>query len=122
MQLLILGTNCRLFKMRRIVAWDELSLGTNCRLGRIDAWDELSLGTNCRFTSVPNLFSNIFFPNVCFQICSRHYHCAVNEIDCEVQCCGSDWCNASSALMTHFSKLLPFTCFLLFSRTLHSLL
>ena len=39
------GTNCRL---GRIVAWDELSLGTNCRLGRIVAWDELSLGTNCR--------------------------------------------------------------------------
>ena len=42
---LSLGTNCRL---GRIVAWDELSLGTNCRLGRIVAWDELSLGTNCR--------------------------------------------------------------------------
>ena len=54
MQLLIIGTNCRLFKMGRIVAWDELSpfgiwdelsLGTNRhrRLGRIVAWDELSL-------------------------------------------------------------------------------
>ena len=54
---LSLGTNCCL---GRIVAWDELSLfgiwdelslfqnGTNCRLGRIVAWDELSLGTNCR--------------------------------------------------------------------------
>ena len=42
---LSLGTNCRL---GRIVAWDELSLGTNCRLGRIVAWDELSLRTNCR--------------------------------------------------------------------------
>ena len=42
---LSLGTNCRL---GRIFAWDELSLGTNCRLGRIVAWDELSLGTNCR--------------------------------------------------------------------------
>ena len=30
--------------------WDELSLGTNCRLGRIVAWDELSLGMNCRPT------------------------------------------------------------------------
>ena len=29
--------------MGRIVAWDESSLGTNCRLGRIVAWDELSL-------------------------------------------------------------------------------
>ena len=63
------GTNCRFFKMGRIVAfwnlgrivaWDELSLGTNCRLGRIVAfwnlgrivaWDESSLGTNCRFTN-----------------------------------------------------------------------
>ena len=42
---LSLGMNCRL---GRIVAWDELSLGTNCRLGRIVAWDELLLGTNCR--------------------------------------------------------------------------
>ena len=42
---LSLVTNCRL---GRIVACDELSLGTNCRLGRIVAWDELSLGTNCR--------------------------------------------------------------------------
>ena len=57
LQLLIIGTNCRFFKMGRIDAWDELSffgiwdelsLGTNCRLGRIVAWDELSLGTNCR--------------------------------------------------------------------------
>ena len=23
--------------------WDEMTLGTNCRLGRIAAWDELSL-------------------------------------------------------------------------------
>ena len=49
---LSLGTNCRL---GRIVAWDELSLGTNCRLGRIVAWDELSLGTNCRPTSFKTL-------------------------------------------------------------------
>ena len=48
MQLLIIGTNCRLFEMGRIVVWDKLSLRTNCRLGRIVAWDELSLGTNCR--------------------------------------------------------------------------
>ena len=40
MQLLIIGTNFRLFKMRRIVAWDELSL--------FGIWDELSLGTNRR--------------------------------------------------------------------------
>ena len=31
MQLLMIGTNCRLFKIGPIVAWDELSLGTNCR-------------------------------------------------------------------------------------------
>ena len=53
LQLLIIGTNCRFFwNMRRIVAWDGLSLGTNCRflefgtyccLGRIVAWDEVSL-------------------------------------------------------------------------------
>ena len=30
--------------------WDELSLGTNCRFGRIVAWDELLLETNCRPT------------------------------------------------------------------------
>ena len=62
------------FKMGRIDAWDELSLfgiwdelslGTNCRLGRIVAWDELSLGTNCRlgrivaqpeFTYLPHIY------------------------------------------------------------------
>ena len=52
MQPLILGTNCRLFKMGRnypwdelslFVIWDELPLGTNRRLGRIVAWDELLL-------------------------------------------------------------------------------
>ena len=32
--------NCRLFKMGRIVAWDELSLGTHCRF--------LEFGTNLR--------------------------------------------------------------------------
>ena len=32
--------------------WDELSFGTNCRLGRIVVWDELSFGTNCRFTGI----------------------------------------------------------------------
>ena len=63
------GTNCRFLQMGRIVSfskWDELTLGTNWRLGRIVAfwnlgrivawdelslfgiWDELSLGTNCR--------------------------------------------------------------------------
>ena len=36
--------------------WDELSLGTNCRLGRIVAWDELSLGTNCRPTKSQDSF------------------------------------------------------------------
>ena len=34
------GTNCRLFKMGRIDAWDELSF--------FGIWDELSLGTNRR--------------------------------------------------------------------------
>ena len=57
MSLFANGTNYRLFKMGRIDArdelslfgvWDELSLVTNCCLGRIVAWDELSLGTNCR--------------------------------------------------------------------------
>ena len=41
------GTNCRLFKMGRIVAfskWDELTLGTNCRF--------LEFGANCRPTNV----------------------------------------------------------------------
>ena len=40
LQLLIIGTNCRFFKMGRIDAWDELSL--------FGIWDELSLGTNRR--------------------------------------------------------------------------
>ena len=31
MSLFTNGTNCRLFKMGRIDAWNELSLGTNCR-------------------------------------------------------------------------------------------
>ena len=34
------GTNCRLFKRGRINDWDELLL--------FGIWDELSLGTNCR--------------------------------------------------------------------------
>ena len=49
------GTNCRFLQMGRIVAfskWDELSLGTNCRLGRIVAWDELSPNPHWSASSV----------------------------------------------------------------------
>ena len=41
MSLFTNGTNCRLFKMERTAAWDELSL--------LGIWNELSLGKNCRF-------------------------------------------------------------------------
>ena len=47
MQLLIIGTNCRFFKRGRIVAWDELSL--------FGVWDELSLGTNRRLGRIVSL-------------------------------------------------------------------
>ena len=46
-----------------MVAWDELSLGTNGRLGRIVVWDELSFGTNCRATFLINRASTNFMLN-----------------------------------------------------------
>ena len=50
MQLLIIGTNSRLFKMGRIVDWDELSL--------FGILDELSLGTNRRLGRIVALRIN----------------------------------------------------------------
>ena len=48
-ELYVVSLNCRLFKMGRIVAWDELSL--------FGIWDELSLGTNRRLGRVVALRS-----------------------------------------------------------------
>ena len=59
--------------------WDELSLGTNCRLGRIVAWDELSLETNCRPTELLGFLSEFRKPEYVIVIFRTFLHANVFE-------------------------------------------